>query len=167
MEPIHLAPTERRALLEISSTTHDARILRRAQSLLWVDNGEPVEAAARRQNIPRQSIYYWIHRFRDVSENNGVLSRLTDAPRSGRPAKIKGVVEPILENVIDKDPRSFGYAHTNWTADLLVHYLENHHSILCSEDSVRKALHRIGIVWKAPRYRLRRRPLTWRQKKGA
>jgi hypothetical protein len=32
---------------------------------------------------------------------------------------------------------------------------------------VRQALHRVGIVWKAPRYRLRRRPPTWKQKKGA
>lgn len=166
MAPVQLAPAERQSLLQILDTTHDVREFRRAQSLLWLDEGLSVLKAADQQHVSRQAVYLWIQRFKNHPKQP-VLERVADAPRSGRPAKIKGIIDPILDATLQQDPRTFGYSQANWTADLWVRFLKEHHALPCSPDSVRQALHRLRIVWKAPRYRLRRRPLTWRQKKGA
>src|SRR5262249_44187803 len=92
--------------------------------------------------------------------------RLRDAPRSGRPATALGIIDPLIDAVIDLDPRGYGYRCTVWTAPLLVRYLEEVHAIETSRQSVRRALERLGIRWKRPRHRLGLRPDTWRQAKG-
>jgi len=92
--------------------------------------------------------------------------RLLDAPRSGRPATALGIIDPLIDAVIDADPRDYGYRPTVWTAPLLQRYLEEVPAIRTSSKSISRAIARLGIRWKRPRHRLGLRPDTWRQAKG-
>jgi transposase len=152
-------------LLQLLDQTHDATQLRRAQGLLWLHGGRAVTAVADLLLVSRQTVYNWVVAFRDRTDLN-VSDRLLDAPRSGRPATALGIIDPLIDAVIDGDPRDYGYRATVWTAPLLRHYLEEVHGIETSRKSVSRAIARLEIRWKRPRHRLGLRLPTWRQAKG-
>ncbi len=165
MTLITLTRKERQALEALAVQTAQARDLRRAQALLWLDQGEAVQAIADRLGVSRQTLYNWITRF-ESRHTLDLAARLADAPRSGRPRTADGVIDPLIDGVIERDPREFGYRSTAWTAPLLVEYLWNTHEIDVSCDSVHLAIRRLNIRWKRPRHPLALRPATWRQAKG-
>jgi len=43
--------------------------------------------------------------------------------QSPYPPPAQGISEPLIEPLIDTDPREFGYRSPGWTAALLVAYL--------------------------------------------
>lgn len=156
---------ERTALEAVRATSHDAKQLQRVQALLWLDEGERVEEIASLLRVTRQVIYKWALRLR-TAQDWPLGQRLADAARSGRPRTVHGIIDPLIDEVIELDPRDFGYQSTVWTAALLVVYLSDVHHIAVSPRSVSYALERLRIVWKHPRYDLARRSSTWRQAKG-
>ena len=165
MTLITLTPKERQALVALAAQTAQARDLRRAQALLWLEQGEAVQAIADRLGVSRQTPYNWATRF-ESRRTPDFAARLADAPRSGRPRTAYGVIDPLIDEVIERDPREFGYRSTAWTAPLLVEYLRNTYEIEVSCDSVRLAIRRLDLRWKRPRHTLALRPATWRQAKG-
>jgi transposase len=166
MTPFHLTRRERSCLGALLAPTTDVRVFRRAQALLWLAQGDRPYEVAERLRVSRQTLYNWAYRFRDRS-GFALSDRLADAPRSGRPCTAQGVIEPLLDQVLDQDPRDWGYQATVWTAPLLQRYLDDHHQITLSRQSVSAAIDRLEIRWKRPRHRLALRPETWRQAKGA
>ena len=160
-----LKPTERPALEDLIARARDARVVRRACGVLWLHDGESADDIAERLGVSRQTVYNWAERFLERAGHD-LETRLADAERSGRPCTAQGVIDPLIEAVIDLDPHDFGYRSTVWTAPLLVHYLSDTYKIAVSCPSVRLALTRVRIRWKRPRYRFVRRPDTWRQAKG-
>jgi transposase len=137
----------------------------RAQALLWLADGASVEEVADLLRVSRQTVYNWVERFRR-REGLDLRARLLDAPRSGRPPTALGVIDPLIEAVIDQDPRTLGYRSTVWTAPLLLRHLKRAHGIEVSRKSVSLAIARLGLRWKRPRHQLSLRPETWRQSKG-
>ena len=115
--------------------------------------------------VSRQTVYNWAERFRQ-REGLDLRARLLDAPRSGRPPLISGIIDPLIEAAFAQDPRELGYQSTVWTAELLVHYLGQAHGIEASRKSVSLAITRLHLRWKRPRHQLASRPETWRQAKG-
>lgn len=165
MTPLQLRPHERQVLSRIAGSTPSARELTRAQALLWLDEGESVEEVAQRLLVSRQTVSNWLLRFRQRSDQD-LGSRLRDAPRAGRPPTALGIIDPLLEEVIDTDPREYGYRHTVWTAALLRRYLREAHGLSVGLRSIGSALARLEICWKRPRHVLGQRSETWRQAKG-
>jgi len=165
MTNLSLSYTERGLLENIASITRDPRTLRRTQAILWLDEGQSVEDAAELLRVSRQTIYNWVERFQSRTDLD-LLGRLSDAQRSGRPPTAVGVIDPLIDAIIDQDPRELGYRSTVWTAGLLVEYLWDVQRIEVSERSVSYALGRLRIRWKRPRYDLARRSSSWRQAKG-
>ena len=143
----------------------DARELNRAQALLWLADGESVEQVAARLRVSRQTVYNWVERFQSRSEL-GLRMRLADGMRSGRPATALEIIDPLIDQVIEKDPRNFGYRSTIWTVPLLQQYLAQEHRIEVSASSVRQAIDRLRMAWKRPRHRLALRAPNWRLAKG-
>ena len=156
---------ECRLLEALVVQTPDAPVLRRAQALLWVAAGDSVTDVAQRLCVTRQAVYKWIRRFEQSSISN-LAMRLQAAPRRGRPATVKGVMEPLLDEVIDHDPRLFGLNSTVWTASLWAPYLQAEHTLCVWVSSIRQALVRLAITWKRPRHTLSLRTPTWRPAKG-
>ncbi len=162
---LNLSSKERTVLESLVTTSKNVRQFQRARILLWLDEGERVEDIANLLHVSRQVIYKWVWRFRR-DQDRPLAERLADAYRSGRPRTVHGVIDPLIDQVIDQDPSDFGYRSTIWTADLLVSYLFDGHRLAVSPRSVSYALERLAIGWKRPRYDLARRSPTWRQAKG-
>jgi len=162
---VNLSRKERTLVDSIVASRQDLQQFPRAQALQWLDDGESVEEVASRLYRSRQTIYNWILRAQAASEQS-LAHRLADAPRSGRPPTAQGIIDPLIEPMIDTDPREFGYRSTVWTAALLGAYLAEYHQVEVSRRSVSYALERLIIHWKFPRYDLARSSPTWRQAKG-
>ena len=107
----------------------------RAQAVLWLAEGLPAEQIADTFQVSRQTVYNWAERFRQ-REGLDLRARLLDAPRSGHPPLISGIIDPLIEAAFAQDPRELGYQSTVWTAELLVHYLGQAHGIQASRKSV-------------------------------
>lgn len=165
MDDFSLKRKERVQLQALIAHTHDARQALRACALLWLNDGESVAEVAHRLGVTRQTVYNWAGRLALRAESE-VAARLSDAPRGGRPCRVAGVIDPLIDEVIERDPRELDYRATVWTAPLLVTYLRDQHQLSVSDDSVRLAIARLAIRWKRPRHRLALRPATWRQAKG-
>lgn len=155
-----LARRECRDLEYLLKHSHDATTLRRAQALLWLNRGESVKLVATRLGVSRQVIYQWIALFRRETPVD-LASRLAVGARSGRPRTVHGIIDPLIDNVIDNDPRTFDYSSTVWTAPLVT-YLADYHDVVASVPSVRLALARLKIRWKCPRHSLGLRSPNWR-----
>jgi transposase len=119
----------------------------------------------RRYHVSRQTVHNWVQRFQE-RDGLDLHSQLADAPRQGRPPSALGIIDPLIAEVIDKDPRKFGYHFTVWTAPLLREHLQQVHGVAVSQKSVSLAIDRLRMSWKRPRHQLSLRPEHWRQSKG-
>lgn len=162
---MELTYRERSALEMFLHQSCESRQLRRAQALLWLDEGETVPEVADRLQVSRQTIYNWIGRL-EAGRGLAMADRLSDGAREGRPCTAQGIIDPFIDEVIDHDPGQWGYQSPVWTAPLLKLYLEQAHQIEVSRQSVSLAIARLRIRWKRPRHQLALRPPTWRQAKG-
>jgi transposase len=163
---IMLSYRERSALEQFLKSRASGEQIKRAQALLLLDEEERVTDVAEVLRVSRQTIYNWVNRF--AAEPAAPLSaRLADAPRSGRPVTAQGIIDPLIDAVIDSDPRDYDYNSTVWTADLLRLYLAQVHGETVGLRSVGYALARLGLRWKRPRHTLLLRDPAWRQAKGA
>jgi transposase len=165
MASVMLSDRQRTELESLMLHTPSAKERCRAQAVLWLAEGEAVEQVAELLHVSRQTIYNWAERFQE-RRGLDLHSRLVDAPRHGRPPSALGIIDPLIAEVIDNDPRDLGYHSTVWTAPLLREYLEQVHGVAVSRKSVSLAIARLGIRWKRPRHQLSRRSETWRQAKG-
>ncbi len=165
MAVIALTSAGRRALEAIVARPQDVRQYRRAQALLWLDEGERPAAVAQRLRVHRDTVYAWAARYQQRGRQR-VPVRLRDAARTGRPRRLAERVEQGLVTVLEMDPPSRGYRASQWTTPLLCQYLREHQALAVSAMTVRRCLHRLGYRWKRPRYVLARRSPYWRQAKG-
>jgi transposase len=160
-----LTGKERRVVEEIATHAADPKALRRAQAVLWREKGESTREVAERLGVSRRTIFNWGARFHARQEVD-IPHRLGDGSRSGRPRTAYEIIDPLIDRLIDQDPRTLGYRTTVWTAPLLRHYLAEEQGIKVSRQSVSLALARLRIKWKRPRHHLALRSPTWRQAKG-
>jgi len=165
MTTLKLSSQERRRLQALAVDTADADVLRRAQSLLWFAAGQDSAEIAQRLCVCRRTVYYWVEQY-ESRQTHDVVSRVRALPRSGRPRTANGIIDPLIDKVIDTDPRELGYRSTVWTATLLRQHLSESHQLSISQRSVSYALSRLGIRWKRPRHQLMLRARHWRQAKG-
>lgn len=165
MGKIKLDEREVAQLEIVLKTTDDVRQLQQAQALLWLSEGDSASEVAERLRVDRRTVYNWASRFEQRADGE-FEARLADGIRSGRPVMAKGIIDPLIDLVIDSDPRDFGYRSTVWTASLLQTYLSDEHQLRVSRKSVARAIDRLRISWKRPRYQLALRDPHWRQAKG-
>lgn len=165
MAVISLTTSQRQELQHLAQRGRDARVVRRAQGLLWLDQGEHPIAVAQRLAVTRESVYAWARRLR-IAGANSLAQRLRDQPRSGRPTGKRQAVQQMVQKVMDTDPTQYGYQAEGWTLALLRHHLKATQDMEVSEATVRRCLQGMGYRWKRPRYVLARRDLFWRQANG-
>jgi transposase len=165
MGSLTLSGRQRAELEYLAAHTPSARERSRAQAVLWLDEGAGAEEIAELLGVTRQTVYNWAERFQE-RDGLDLRDRLLDAPRSGRPPTALGVIDPLIAELIDRDPRDLGYHATVWTAPLLMRHLKQAHGVEVSRRSIGPALERLRVRWKRPRHQLASRPDTWRQSKG-
>jgi transposase len=166
MASIILSARLRGELEALVLRTPSAKERCRAQAVLWLAEGLSAEQVAETFQVSRQTVYNWANRFlrRDGLE---LRARLLDAPRSGRPPSISGIIDPLIEAAFAQDPRQLGYHATVWTAELLQQYLGRAHGIKASGKSVSLAIARLDLRWKRPQHELAARRSTGAKQKGA
>lgn len=147
MSGMKLGAGKRRRIQDQLQHTDNARQCRRLLAVLECDRGESVGAVAELLGVSRQSVYHWIERAHDRGD-----AKLTDAPRSGRPAKAGKVFDTLLRALLILPPEQFGYHATYWTIPLLQDQLRQNTGEGYSASTVRRGLLRLDYVWKRPRY---------------
>jgi transposase len=165
MARISLTDSQRQELQDLARRGRDARVVRRAQGLLWLDQGEHPIAVAQRLGVTRESVYAWPRRLQHQSARS-LAEKLREQPRSGRPREKRQAVQELVQQVMDTQPSQYGYQAEGWTAALLRHHLKATQGIEVSIATVRRCLKGLGYRWKRPRYVLARRDPFWRQAKG-
>ena len=165
MDKRRLSKRERQQLRTVTRTESSARVVRRAQALLWLAKNESVDAVAERLGVVRQTVYNWRQEYVRRSDEP-LLQRLRDEPRSGRPATKIEIALHWLPQLLSCRPRAFGYRARSWTSWLLCKQIEQHSHATLGLNTVRRALHQLRYRFKRPRYVLARRAPNWRQSKG-
>lgn len=148
MSKAKLTARERHQMRAKLRQARDVRLYRRTLAMLECDRGEPVSAVAELLGVSRQSIYNWIARLKQ----RGGAAEMSDAPRSGRPARAGETVDVLLRTLLQLSPERFGYHATHWTVRLLRKHLLQNTGEEYSDDTIRRGLHRLGYAWKRPRY---------------
>jgi transposase len=124
--------------------------VRRAQALLWLDEGDSPQAVAARLHVSRQTVYNWATRFKSQRGVSGVLARLVDEKRSGRPGTFPPIIDPLITDVLKHEPLEFHYESHHWNPALLTRYLRDQHNIKVCRASVSLALRRLRQGFAVP-----------------
>ena len=148
MDGIRLSKTELQRLSETLHHTHDVRVYKRTLAVLECARGKGVVEVARSLQVTRQSVRNWVSRYRE----HGEPTALADAPKSGRPRKANEAAETLLEALMAIPPERCGYHATHWTVPLLQDQVCRNLGTQCGQGTIRRCLHRLGYVWKRPRY---------------
>jgi transposase len=141
-------PAQMQQLEDQLTQADDVRLYRRTLALLMWARGVSVTEIASLLQVRRQSVYNWRSSYTSSSDP----ACLRDALRSGRPPRWTSQTEALLADTMAVPPDQLGYLAVNWTVPLLQDHLERACSTRFSDDTIRRALHRLGYVWKRYRY---------------
>jgi transposase len=112
MAILSLSDTEREALQNALKRERDALVVKRAQALLWLSQGEAAIAVAQRVGVTRQTIYNWVRTFQ-ARAAAALGDRLRDSARSGRPPTkreaVKALIARLWEQPSDKPAHQVMY----------------------------------------------------------
>lgn len=165
MATIQLTSRARQALQHVAQRGSNARAVRRAQALLWLDAGERVAQVAQRLGVSRPAVYAWIEQFQ-ARASEPVPRRICDRAHVGRPATKQRLAQETVAPLLSQSPQAHGYRERVWTTRILQRQVEQQTGQRVSRDTIRRALHALRYRYKRPRYALARRPAHWRQVKG-
>jgi transposase len=165
MHLIRLSLSERRALAQQIHRTKDSKVLKRAQTLLWLSEGIAASQIAKRLGVNRRTIYYWVSSYQN-QRSNTLSSRLQDRQKPGRHPRKSSLVLRELDTLLQESPQCYGFHYAEWTASLLAKVLQRDHHIDISTKTIRRCLAQAHYVWKRPGYALARQSPTWAQEKG-
>lgn len=161
MQHFALTAPQRQEVQHALVRCESVRRYRRLLALLEVDRGRPVVEVAGDLQVSRRSVHEWLRAYRV----QGSVEGLAEGTRPGRPSRWDADLRAGLERLLGQSPESAGYAATTWTVPLLQEELRHRHGQQLAEDTVRRALHRLGYTWKRARYVLE--PDPERGEKGA
>src|SRR3954469_8270864 len=148
MSRLNLTSWQRRRLRRQLAETRDVHLFRRPLAGLEFDYGRSAADIARMLGVTRQSVYDWVEAY---TQDHDPAS-LEDQEGRGRYPLLDEDQEHFLEALLAVSPQDLGYPHTSWTVPLLREILETATERRVSEDTLRRALHRLDYLWKRPRY---------------
>jgi transposase len=117
--------------------------------LLSAEQGLTVAKIAAIVRESEATVLRWLKRY--LAEG---LEGLHDAPRPGRPSEVTEGYRATLLAAVRRRPRSLGLPFSLWTLQRLVDYLAEPTSIRVSDETVRRALKRAGIVLSRPQHQI-------------
>ena len=143
-----LTPRQMQQLEHQLVQTDDVRLYRRTLALLMWGRGTAVAEIASLLHVRRQSVYNWLASYKQMPDP----ACLRDAERPGRPRCWTEQTDTLLTELMLVPPDQLGYLAVNWTVPLLQGHLKRESGSHFSDDTIRRALHRLGYVWKRYRY---------------
>jgi transposase len=165
MAILSLSDTEREALQNALKRERDALVVKRAQALLWLSQGEAAIAVAQRVGVTRQTIYNWVRTFQ-ARAAAALGDRLRDSARSGRPPTKREAVKALIARLWEQpSDTTSAPSDVPRTAGAIQRYLAKQ-QVQVHERTIRRTLRALNYRYKRPRYVLARRSKAWRQQKG-
>ena len=143
-------PKEEMKAIE-TAIKHDRRseVVQRCIAIRLLHLGHKPEQVAEMQAVSKPTIYGWFHRWQ-----NGGIEALANQPKSGRPPKADDAYSLALVEVIEKEPKEFGYDFMLWTVERLSAHLEKTTGIFLSESRLRALMKRKGYRYRRPKHDL-------------
>lgn len=137
-----------RALVELRQLAHPrrriSRITWRARLVLGFFEGETYRSLALRLRCSQHTVARWVSRFRD-SGVAGFQNRPRQSSGTGHRQKLLAV---FLPETVHKSPRTLGLARDRWTLQSLQDLCFQQTGVRPSQESIRRALKRLGYSWK-------------------
>ncbi len=142
---IKLSVGQIRELNEIRRKTDDPRNERSLVVLMSHDGLSPPQIS---KQIKRHynTVIDWLRRY-EKHGANGLMRRYSP----GRPSERQMVLAPILEHCLSRHPGEYGYPEQAWDTALIRKHCKRESGRLFSNDTIERALHDAGYVYKRPR----------------
>ncbi len=143
---ISLSPPQRQDLLGWLRTATDPQLRLRAHIILLLADGRSWALITAVLFCSSRTIARWKHRFR-----RGGLDALHGQPPGASLFFGPRWAALVADWVTSQLPRAFGFLRSRWNCALLALLLRRDCHLEVSRETVRRWLHREGIVWRRPR----------------
>jgi transposase len=142
---------DERSQVQSGLRSKDAFVLRRCQILLASERGERAGAIAKQVGCHKQTVLTVIHGFK--TRGLAILEEGSSRPHRLRTTFSQEGLER-LQDLLHRSPRDFGKATSLWTLELAaqVSFEQGLTPRLVSDESVRRALKRLGTNWKRAKH---------------
>ena len=148
---IALRPDERKALLRLYRHPGTPEVGRRAHILLLLAEAYAWGTIAAVLFTSPSTIARWQQRFQE-----GGIQALAGRPSGRRRWFSWHWAGLVVRWVTERSPRDFGFLRSRWTCAVAAVLLWSCFQVAVSRETVRRWLHRAGLVWRRPRPVLRR-----------
>jgi transposase len=152
---------EQRAEVEtVQRQSRTVRHWKRYQAVLLRADGMPLAVVAQTLGCSRVSVSQWTRAWRAAG-----TAGVREGVHPGAARRLDAAGEQRLAELLSSDPQAAGYAATGWTVPLLQTELAKG-GWQASGRTIRRTLHRLGWVWKRPRFVLGRPDPAYQATKG-
>jgi putative transposase len=141
---IRVTPEERKVLLRVYRSG-DARIARRAHVLLLLDDGLSYRNVQAFLYASNDLVADCVRRFRAGGIHAALEANCPQAPANA------AWLPTIQDWLTNATPQDFGYFRQRWTCAMLAEVLAWEKDVHLSAETIRRALHQAGFVWRRPR----------------
>lgn len=104
----------RRRLRRMVQKSCDGQHLRRAQAMLFLDEGLPVSEVARRVQAARSTAYRWISWF-ELDDERALCWK----PPRRAPWTVCEVLIALVQRLVRESPHRWGYLRSTWTSEMI------------------------------------------------
>lgn len=160
MRRVEMTAQQRAEVVAAQRHSRNVRHWKRYQAVLLRANGVPLAVVAQTLGCSRVSVSHWTKAWREA----GVVG-VREGVHPGAVRRLDAQAEQRLSEWLTSDPQAAGHAATGWTVPLLQTELAKG-GWQASQRTIRRALHRLGWVWKRPRFVLGRPDPAYQAKKG-
>ncbi len=123
-------------------------------ALLLLDQGHSIADIADELRVARQTVSRWRDHFLTSPSPRSLIDHRGHAHVSAWDDERLAVLRALIQ----QPPADWGSTALEWTVPLLQEHLARWDGCRWSEATLRRQLHRLGYVWKRPRYVLRPDP---------
>ena len=132
-----------RRLKKVVQFNKDGNYRRRAKAILLLYEGYNRKQVSQLLSASRTSIRKWIQRFKQFGE-----SALVPENRGRTPYSINEAICTRLLELVQKQPKEFGWFSSRWTSELLTRQVNEEFQTQIHSSTVRRLLPKLGIKWK-------------------
>ena len=144
---LQLSGVERKQLRGFMGETRNKHEFRAAQGLISRFEGKSAEEIAINAGVTKKQVFVWTRKFRAEGVNGLRVKKQT-----GRPPIKAQIAKKRIEELIDKDPQTFGYLKGRWVLRDIARELKKE-GIGVHYSSVYRILDDVGIKLKSPKLR--------------
>ncbi len=149
MGPIRLAKRSRDRLAQIARSRSNARHAKRAKALLALHHGKSVQQVAEETGLSRQAIYNLQKRFAERQDKRQ-HERIRDAEHTGRPPKKQRLVMRVINKLLRRRPRRYGYQSEEWSVAMLHEQVQKETGVSVSRRTIRRAMNILRLRRRKP-----------------